>query len=430
MPKLEKKAPAGSQGPVLPSFQIKLRPEDFEPAGIADRESLAAMRPSVSFWKEGLRRFSRNKIAMASFVVIVLIMLFAFVGPYIYPYQYDEQLRGDEAIALPAGCEYVLVQNNGDEKKPVPIMEGSLLSPGSTSVLVYPDGREVRFVGVNDYIRYPGGGTLTLAGGANLGPWQYSTREQLKRLEGEYVFPHILGSDNLARDLMVRLMVGSRISLIVGIVASFIILVIGSMYGAVAGFFGGVADMVMMRFVDIIYTVPDILIIILLSVTLKFPLTRLAGLPGFGWIDVIGVPLICIFIVFSLLYWVGMARIVRGQILALKEQEYVTAARALGAGSGRIIRRHLLTNCIGTLIVTTTLQIPSSIFTESFLSFMGLGVAAPLPSLGSMAAAAINGITSYPLRLFAPVIMISLIILTFNLLGDGLRDAFDPKLKQ
>ena len=414
---------------MIPSLHVKIKPEDFEPASIAEKESLAAMRPPVSFWKEGLRRFSRNRIAMASFVVIVLVMIFAFIGPYVYPYKYDQQLRGDEVIVLPVGCEYVLVNNNGTEKKPAAIMEGARLLPGSTSVLTYPDGREVRFVGVNDYIRYADGSKITLTGGANLGAWQYSTREQVKRMEGEYVFPHILGSDNLARDLMVRLMMGSRISLIVGIVASLIILAIGSTYGAVAGFFGGAVDMVMMRFVDIIYTVPDILIIILLSVTLKFPLTSLAALPGFGWIDVIGVPLICIFIVFSLLYWVGMARIVRGQILTLKEQEYVTAARALGAGGGRIIRRHLLTNCIGTLIVTTTLQIPSSIFTESFLSFMGLGVAAPLPSLGSMAAAAIGGITSYPLRLFAPVVMISLIILTFNLLGDGLRDAFDPKLK-
>lgn len=115
--------------------------------------------------------------------------------------------------------------------------------------------------------------------------------------------------------------------------------------------------------------------------------------------------------------------------MILKEQEYVTAARALGASSGRIIRKHLLTNCIGTLIVTTTLQIPSSIFTESFLSFLGLGVNAPMPSLGSLASAAINGLQSYPHRLFAPAIMISVIILSFNLLGDGLRDAFDPKMK-
>ena len=186
----------------------------------------------------------------------------------------------------------------------------------------------------------------------------------------------------------------------------------------------------MMRIVDIIYTVPDILIIILLAVTLKYPLQNLAEQPGFGWIAAVGVNLTSIFIVFALLYWVGMARIVRSQILQLKEQEYVTAARALGASSGRIIRKHLLTNCIGTLIVTTTLQIPSAIFTESFLSFLGIGVAVPMPSLGSLANDALNGLQSYPYRLLAPALLISIIILSFNLLGDGLRDAFDPKMKE
>ena len=155
----------------------------------------------------------------------------------------------------------------------------------------------------------------------------------------------------------------------------------------------------------------------------------LAGAPGFGWINVLAINLISIFVVFALLYWVGMARIVRGQILVLKEQEYVTAARALGAKSGSIIRKHLLTNTIGTLIVTTTLQIPSAIFTESYLSFLGLGVAVPMPSLGSLASDAITGLQSYPYLLFAPALLISLIILSLNLLGDGLRDAFDPKLK-
>ena len=245
----------------------------------------------------------------------------------------------------------------------------------------------------------------------------------------ERVFPYF-GTDSLGRDIMIRLMIGSRVSLLVGIVASVLVLLIGSLYGSIAGYFGGKVDMIMMRLVDIIYTVPDILIIILLMVTLKYPLESLANnVPGFDWINTIGVGLICIFIVFSLLYWVGMARIIRSQILTLKEQEFVTAAKALGASHGRIIRKHLLTNCMGTLIVTTTLQIPSSIFTESFLSFIGIGVAAPMPSLGSMASQAIGGITSYPYRLLAPAIMISLIILSFNLIGDGLRDAFDPKLK-
>lgn len=277
---------------------------------------------------------------------------------------------------------------------------------------------------------YPYSYEQQIRGSENLGVMEYSIEETTRMEAGERVFPHLMGTDSLGRDTMTRLFMGSRISLLVGIVASTIILVIGSVYGSIAGYFGGKVDMIMMRAVDIIYTVPDILIIILLSVTLKYPLKNLAAnVPGFQWIDTLGVGLISIFIVFSLLYWVGMSRIVRSQILALKEQEYVIAARALGASSSRIIRKHLLTNSIGTLIVTTTLQIPASIFTESFLSFLGLGVSAPMPSLGSMAAQAIGGITSYPLRLLAPAVMISLIILSFNLLGDGLRDAFDPKLK-
>ena len=276
---------------------------------------------------------------------------------------------------------------------------------------------------------YPYSYEQQIRGSENLAPMQYSEKELEAKAAGESVFPHVLGTDNLGRDYAVRVMMGSRVSLTVGLVASAIILLIGSLYGSIAGFFGGWVDMIMMRIVDMIYTVPDILIIVLLSVAFDQPLKALAQKPGFEWIQVIGVNLISIFVVFALLYWVGMARIVRSQILILKEQEYVTAARALGASNGRIIRKHLLTNCIGTLIVTTTLQIPSSIFTESFLSFLGLGVAAPMPSLGSLASAALNGLQSYPHRLFEPALAISVIILSFNLLGDGLRDAFDPKLK-
>ena len=255
---------------------------------------------------------------------------------------------------------------------------------------------------------YPYDYATQIRGSENLGPMQYSEAEQAAMAAGEKVFPDIMGTDSLG---------------------SVLVLLIGSVYGSVAGFLGGKVDLFMMRIVDIIYTVPDLLIIILLASTLKYPLQSLAEKPGFGWINIIGVPLISILIVFALLYWVGMARIVRSQVLTLKESEYVTAARALGAGTGRIIKKHILTNCIGTLIVTTTLQIPSAIFTESFLSFLGIGVSAPMPSLGSLASTAIDGLQSYPYRLFAPAIAISVVILSFNLFGDGLRDAFDPKLK-
>ena len=263
----------------------------------------------------------------------------------------------------------------------------------------------------------------------NLSAFEYGKTE-LQRIEaGEKVFPHICGTDKLGRDFAVRLMMATRISLTVGIMCSILVLLIGATFGAVAGFAGGWVDNIMMRFTDVLYTIPDILLIILLSMSLRPQLEELATHAGFEWMQKVGPNLIAMFIVFALLYWVSMARITRSQVLVLKESEYVTAARALGAGSWRIISKHLLTNCIGTLIVTTTLQIPSAIFTESYLSFLGLGVAAPMPSLGSLATDAVKGMNTYPHLLLLPAIMISITILVFNLYGDGLRDAFDPKLK-
>lgn len=179
-----------------------------------------------------------------------------------------------------------------------------------------------------------------------------------------------------------------------------------------------------MRGVDIIYSLPDTLMVILLSAVMKVALGDMAF---FGRL---GSNMISLFIVFALLYWVSTARLVRGQILTLRQQEYVLAAKAAGAKGGWIIRRHLLPNCIGVLIVSTALQIPGAIFTESYLSFLGLGVNAPMPSLGSLAADALNGINSYPYRLVIPAVVISLIVLSLNLLGDGLRDAFDPKIRE
>lgn len=263
----------------------------------------------------------------------------------------------------------------------------------------------------------------------NLAPFEYGTVEQERIAAGEKVFPHICGTDKLGRDFAIRLMMGTRISLTVGLVCAALVLIVGATFGAIAGFAGGWVDMIMMRVTDVLYTVPDILLIILLAVILKPRLDSLAKLKAFSWMQTVGPNLVSIFIVFVLLYWVSMSRITRSQVLVLKESDYVMAARALGASNGRIIRKHLLTNCIGTLIVTTTLQIPSAIFTESYLSFLGLGVAAPMPSLGSLATDAVKGMNTYPHLLFLPALVISITILAFNLLGDGLRDAFDPKLK-
>jgi oligopeptide transport system permease protein len=180
-----------------------------------------------------------------------------------------------------------------------------------------------------------------------------------------------------------------------------------------------------MRIVDIIYSLPDMLMVILLAAVLNEALEAI--LEGTA-LEKIGTNIISLFLVFALLYWVSMARLIRGQILSLREQEYVLAAKTSGAKPGRIIRKHLIPNCISVLIISTALQIPSAIFTESYLSFLGLGVNAPMPSLGSLASDALNGINSYPYRLVIPAIVISLIVLSLNLFGDGLRDAFDPKL--
>jgi oligopeptide transport system permease protein len=264
-------------------------------------------------------------------------------------------------------------------------------------------------------------------GASNLGPFEYSAKEQAAIDAGESVFPHIMGTDSLGRDYFVRVLYGTRVSLGVGFFASILVLIIGMLYGSISGYLGGKVDLVMMRIVDIIYSLPDMLLIILLSVVLNETLSSV--ITG-TVLAKLGTNMLSLFIVFGLLYWVSMARLIRGQILTIKESEYVLAAQCIGTSTPRIIRRHILPNCLSVIIVSTALQIPSAIFTESYLSFLGLGVSAPMPSLGSLANDARSGLQSYPLRLIFPALTICLIVLALNLLGDGLRDAFDPKLKR
>jgi len=219
---------------------------------------------------------------------------------------------------------------------------------------------------------------------------------------------HWLGTDSLGRDLLVRILYGARISLAIGIAASIVNLTIGVIYGGIAGYLGGRVDHWMMRLVDILYSIPLLLYVILLMVVLKPGLTN-------------------IFIALGMVYWLGMARIVRGQILSLKTREYILAARLNGASSWRILSRHLLPNSLGPIIITTTLSIPEAIFTEAFLSFIGLGVSAPMASWGVLASEGVSSMRSYPFQLFFPALAISITMLAFNFVGDGLRDALDPR---
>ncbi len=246
--------------------------------------------------------------------------------------------------------------------------------------------------------------------GPLLSPYSY-TKQSLIFQNMPPSVEHWFGTDNVGRDLLTRCLYGARISLTVGVFATFISIIIGALYGGISGFLGGRADNIMMRIVDTFYAIPLLLWVILLMVVLK---------PG----------LQNILIALGITYWLNMARIVRGQVLSLKEQDYVLAARAIGAGKMRIILRHLLPNNIGPILVTATFNIPQAIFTEAFLSFIGLGVSAPMASWGMLASDALGGLRSYPYQLFFPAIAICITMLAFNFLGDGLRDALDPRMRK
>lgn len=346
-------------------FSFHLNVDAFLPASAEEKEYMVQMRPSTTFFKDGVKRLLKNKVATVSFFIVVLITLACIVIPFVWPYEYDDQLG--VRLGHPVDASY-----------------------------------------------------------ANLMPFEYGETELAKIEAGEKVFPHIFGTDSAGRDYFIRVVYGTRISLAVGFFASLIVLIIGMTVGSLAGYCGGKVDIIIMRIVDVIYSLPDMLMVILLAAALKQ--SGLNEMIQGTVLEKIGPNIISLFVVFGLLYWVSMSRLIRGQILSLREQEYVLAARACGAKGSRIITKHLMPNCIGVVIISTALQIPSAIFTESYLSFLGLGVNAPMPSLGSLASDALNGIHSYSYRLIIPAIVISLIVLSLNLFGDGLRDAFDPKL--
>ena len=427
---------------------------DFEKAADSEKEKMVQMHKSISYWQDAWRRFRRNHVSMGSLFVFILILLFSFVGPMFIEYSYEEQYRSAQKLGPMEYSEteqmvQTLMENGADGFYATSLKAGSASAIRKGNWYFTSGGKTYAFT-IDKAVE-----KATLVFDADGDPqvyiakdkdWEDGAFKEVTPVEitdtpaedaqvielSTKVFPHVFGTDSQGRDLMARCMYGSRVSIIIGVVAALIVLVIGALYGSISGFAGGKVDFVMMRIVDLIYSIPDVLIVLLLQVVLKEPLQNWFDSSRLGVVNALstlGVGIVSIFITFGLLYWVGMARIIRGQVLQLKEQEYVMAATVLGASSSRIIRRHLLPNCVGQLIIQTCLQIPSAIFLESFLSYLGLGVSAPMASLGSLCSDAKETFLLFPYRLLFPAILLSLIVLTLNLIGDGLRDALDPRLK-
>ena len=331
-------------------LSLQLNVEDFAPASNDEKKSLVVMRESVNFWKDGMRRLRKNKIAMVSLVVILLIAFMAYVLPSFWPYSYEQQIKGSN----------------------------------------------------------------------NLAPFEYSAAEQKLIDQGENVFPHILGTDRMGRDFAVRVMMGSRVSLSVGLLASVLVLLIGATYGAISAFAGGWIDNIIMRVVDVFYCIPSMPVIIIIGAAMD-------AMRVDSWKR-----MLYLMLILGFLGWPSIARLVRGQILSLREQEFMLATEACGINVWHRIFRHLIPNVIPQLIVTCTMGLGSTILTEATLSFLGLGVKYPFASWGNIINDVNNAyvMTNYLFIWIPAGVCLLLTVLGFNFVGDGLRDAFDPKMKR
>ena len=292
-------------------------------------------KPQLSYWKDVVRRFFSNKVAILSVAVLAVLIVMAIVGPFLSPYNY----------------------------------------------------RTTDVASVSD--------KLAEVGREALGP----DRE------------HWFGVDTLGRDLWARVWMGTRYSLMIGFVAAIVQAIIGVMVGCVSGYCGGMVDVVIMRIVDILDSIPDLIYVIIIMI-------------------IFGSGLLPIMLALTLTGWLSMARMVRGQILTLKSEDYILAARNLDTKAVSIMLKHLIPNCMGIIIVSLSMAIPNAIFSEAFLSFLGIGLAAPLTSLGQLISTGIQEMQNYPYQLIIPSAVISLLMLSLQLIGDGLRDAVDPKLRR
>jgi len=360
--------------------------------------------PSRSLFQLATMRFRRNKAAMAGSVMLVLITLFSFIGPHFLSHTYDQVFSS--YVSVPPSLEPRPDVNNLQEvvegvasRARVELKEFAVSGQTFTATVTSSsaiDPRTTRYFDrANEFentkvvATEDEGRTLKLEGEVNR----------------EYFF---FGTDTNGRDMLARVMLGGQISIAVGVLASLVSLGIGVVYGATAGYIGGRVDNVMMRFVEILYSLPFVFLVVVLVVFF-------------------GRSFILIFLVIGAVEWLDMARIVRGQTLALKRREFVGAAQALGLSDWQIIRRHIIPNTIGPVVVFVTVVVPKVILLESFLSFLGLGVQAPLTSWGALISEGANNMQSAPWLLIFPALFFVLTLFSLNFVGDGLRDALDPK---
>lgn len=341
-------------------------PDDFILVGKNEETFIDENYFKQSYWKDIFIRFMKNKGAIAGLIVIILIIIMALIGPNLNGHTYDSQIISHQNLA-----------------PRVKVLSQFGIFDGSESISTSTGSMEV-----NKYVSKDTGITTGLE---NIYYW--------------------FGTDVLGRDIFTRTWTGTRISLYISLVAVLVDMIFGMSYGLISGYFGGRVDMLMQRFAEILNGIPTLVLVTLLIIIMK---------PG----------LMTITIALALTGWIGMSRIARAQVLKLKEQEFILASKTLGANDLFIIFKEILPNIFGQLIIMSMFSVPNAIFTEAFLAFVGLGVPQPMASLGSLISDAFKSFTTHPYMIIFPVIVLALIMLSFNLLADGLRDAFDPKMKE
>jgi oligopeptide transport system permease protein len=444
----------------------------YAPASATDKTMQSAIvRPSITYWQDAWMRLKTNTPAMLSAVFICFIAVLAVFGPSLLSYDYETQEVWNKH-STPSFGRPALVESTIQYEPLLSSQEGvfstisgeALLSPEKPQnlrLLQVPTTRSVVIAwdhvgGANTYSIYRSTNAETLgiplgevsskylsfqdtaglvadqlyhytviasnAVGESEPPSAISAQPKLvlnlsdarnfksDAKPGDIVTtkPHLLGTDYLGRDLLARLLTGTRISLSVGLLAPILFVFVGIVYGAIAGYLGGFIDNVMMRFADILVTIPNLLILIMLQVVMgSGPLT-----------------LVCALVIAD---WAGVSQQIRGEVLRIRDMEYIHAAELLGTSFSTMLFKHIFPNIMGTVLVLFSIAIPRVIFTEAFLSFIGLGISPPLPSLGSVTREGAEVMSTYPFALFIPAVLLSLTVLAFNLLGDGTRDALDPK---